>query len=193
MIAVFLRGEIDSVRFRPEILAALQSHGATVDLLVAPDTDDSGENAVRRAVLDDTRGYARREGLFQGFPEDVRWEWVALSRDELAEVRFIDWSYWLELSGGTRRPSDAAARILAGIEAFGVSNDGFLELEAKLRGGAEFPALILVSSSEQGGDVVVEGHARLTAMALAPDAVPAEIDVLRGVSASMGRWGNYGA
>lgn len=192
MIAVFLRGEVDSERFRPGILAALHSRGAAVGLVVAPNTEDSRENAVRRGILDDTRGYLRREGLFQGFPEDAAWEWVALSRDELAHVRYIAWSYWLELSGGTRRPSDAAVRILTGFEAYGVSNSGFLALAAELRGGVAFPAPIVVSSSEQGGDVVLEGHARLTAMALAPDAVPAEVEVLRGVSASMGRWGNYG-
>jgi hypothetical protein len=74
MIAVFLRGEIDSERFRPGILAALRWRGAAVSLVEAPNTEDSRENAVRRGILDDTRGSVRREGLFHGFPEDATWE-----------------------------------------------------------------------------------------------------------------------
>jgi hypothetical protein len=48
----------------------------------------------------------------------------------------------------------------------------------------------MVSSKPEGENVVLEGHARLTAMALAPEALPPEIEVLRGVSPSM-TWWNY--
>jgi len=191
MVAVFLRGELGSDRFGPGVVEALRSRGATAALVTAPDLADAAENALRREVLDETREYTRRVGLFGGFPRDVAWSRVGLTRDEVAAVRYIDWSYWLELSGGSRLPSDAATRISAGIEAYGVGNGGFLELADALRRGAEWAELILVSSTAVGGDVVLEGHARLTAMALAPDALPRELEVLRGVSPAMGEWGNY--
>jgi hypothetical protein len=172
MIAVFLHAELNSDRFGPALDEALARGGADAGLLTSPDLDDAGENALRRALLDETRAYGRREGLFGNFPDGVQWDRVALAPDELMEVRYINYSYWLELSGGTRKPADAATRIRAGIEVFRVPNDGFLELAQDFAAGADWPALIVVSASSEGDDVVLEGHARLTAMALAPEANP---------------------
>jgi hypothetical protein len=61
--------------------------------------------------------------LFDGFPSDVRWTWMAISSAELAQVRYVNYDYWVELSGGTRLASDAAARIRAGAAPFGVPSD----------------------------------------------------------------------
>ena len=41
---------------------------------------------------------------------------------ELTKVRYIEYDYWDELSGGTRLAVDAAARIRAGVTPFGVPN-----------------------------------------------------------------------
>jgi hypothetical protein len=191
MVAVFLSGELDSDHFGPSIRQALRHIGSSAPVVTSPDLANPVENALRRRVLDEHRGYLRREGLFAGFPGDVRWDRVALTPDEIAAVRYIDWSYWLELSGGTRRPSDAAARIRAGVTAYGVPNDGFLELAEELRRGVPWSPLIVVSARPEGEDIVLEGHARLTAMALPRSALPAEIEVLRGVSCSMALWYEY--
>jgi len=191
MVAVFLRGELDSERFAPGIGRALRTAGAQDELITAPDLASAADNALRRRILDETRGYDRRVGLFDGFPNDVRWERVTLTASEVASVLYIDWSYWLELSGGSRRPADAAARIRAGFEAFGVKNDGFHELAAEFRERRAWSELILVSARAEGGDVVLEGHARLTAMALAADAVPRETEMIRGVSPRMVECSEY--
>jgi hypothetical protein len=158
----------------------------------APDLADATENAVRLRVLDETRAYARREGLFGGFPDGVRWRWVALMREELARVLFIHYDYWLELSGGSRRPLDAARRIRAGVEPFGVPNDGFLELADELSQRLPSRELIVVCAGESAPLVVLEGHARLTALALRPEGMPHELEVLLGTSPGMERWGCYG-
>jgi hypothetical protein len=59
------------------------------------------------------RGYGTRTDYFDGFPDDARWQWMAISPAELARVRYIDYDYWVELSGGTRLAVAAAARIRA--------------------------------------------------------------------------------
>jgi hypothetical protein len=159
--------------------------------LTSPNLGDAEENALRRALLEETRAYARREGLFGGFPDDVHWDRVTLTPDELMAVRYINYSYWIELSGGTRRPEDAAERIRSGINVFGVPSEGFLDVARAFADGTEWPELIIVSAVAAGRNVVLEGHVRLTAMALAPDAIPAEVEVIRGVSPRMTEWSEY--
>ena len=104
------------------------------------------------------RGALGSERFAPGFPDDVQWSRVALTPDEIGAVRSINWSDWLEISGGTRRPADAANRIRSGFEASGVANDGFHELAAELRQGRVWSELIVVSAREQGDDDVLEGH-----------------------------------
>jgi hypothetical protein len=191
MIATFLRAELESRRWARTIADALRRCGVRRRVVTSPMLEEAEENALRRRILDETRGYGRREGLFAGFPENVRWDRVVLTREELAAVRYIDYDYWVELSGGSRLPRDAAERIRAGVRVFGVPNDGFLEAAAALAAGARWPELIIVSAVAEGADVVLEGHVRLTACALASDAVPVKAELLRGVSAHIDGWWAY--
>ena len=110
MITVFLRGELGSTRFDAAVDAALAELGADERLVLQPDLEDERENALRRAAA---RDYGRSQGLFHGFPDDVRWQRATLTPDEVLVVRYIDYDYWVELSGGSRRPLDAAERIRA--------------------------------------------------------------------------------
>jgi hypothetical protein len=50
-------------------------------------------------------------GAVRRLPDDVCWQWMAITPAEFARVRFIDYDYWVELSGGTRLAVDAAQRI----------------------------------------------------------------------------------
>ena len=191
MVAVFLGGELRSDRFGPGIRQALSSAGADLRVVTSPDLADAAENALRAQVLEETRAYLRREGLFGGFPDDVQWQRIALTPEELMAVLFIEYSYWNELSGGSRRPLDAAQRIREGVEPFGVSNAGFFDLADELAKGPLPGQLILVTAGGSAPLVVLEGHGRLTAMALRPEVVPPELEALLGTSPSMHGWGCY--
>ena len=182
MVATFLLGELDSERFGPGIRAEIDE-----PLLLEPDLEDEEQNALRSAALEATRAYERRDGLFHGFPDDVRWERVALTPDEVLSLRYIQYSFWNELSGGSRRPLDAAARIRNGIVVFGrLPTEGFLTVAASLSVAA-MPELIVVGGV---GDklVVLEGHVRLTAFALRPELLPPELEVLLGRSPRIVEW-----
>jgi hypothetical protein len=77
---------------------------------------------------------------------------------------------------------------------FGVSSAWALGLAQAVADGARFPPLILVTTGLEGVNdtfVVPEGHARLTAFMLRPDALPPELDVLVGASPKMPDWGLY--
>ena len=184
VIAVFLRGELDSSRYGEKLRAFLARDGRELGVLRSPDLGDAGTNAYRRQLLDEYRAYERREGLFLGFPRGVEWYRAALERDAALDILFINWEWWVELSGGTRRPREAARRICAG-EVAGVTAE---EHEPLARGSAHQPELIAVTTQTHSPLVLVEGHFRLTAYALFPECVPEELEILLGVSDEMGDW-----
>src|SRR6266568_6812175 len=95
MIAVYLQAEFHSSRFRQDIAAHLQKEGIDPHLLQAPDWQNGQENALRRTLLGAYRGYGRNAGYFIGFPTDVRWERATLTRQDLEQVRYIEYDYWL--------------------------------------------------------------------------------------------------
>src|SRR5262249_42155248 len=139
MVAVFLQTEIASTRFAARILAILQRDGRDRRIIDRPHLDEAEENAYRALVLGEPRGYRRDTDVFTGMPDDVRWFRARLTREELGQVRYIEYDYWTELSGGTRLVTDGAARIRQGIEVFGIGNRGFWFLADGLRAGATFP------------------------------------------------------
>jgi hypothetical protein len=187
MVAVFLRTEAASTRFGPAILSLLRRDGQDRRVVDHPDLSDAAEIAYRRRLLGEHRGYGRDADVFTGFPDGVRWYRAVATREELARVRYIDDDYWIELSGGSRRATDAAARIRRGFEAFRVGNGGFWYLADALCAGATFPELILVGTDERAPLVLLEGHSRLTAYCLRPDCTPEELPVLVGYHPEMAK------
>ncbi len=185
MVASFLRGELSSERFGSAIRDQLTAIGQTEELLTRPDLADPRANAARANVLAATRGYREGRELFEFFPVSVPWRRALLAPEELSRVRYIEYSYWNEISGGSRLPSDAARRIRAGVEAFGVPNDRFLAVASAIAGGERFPPLIL-AGVQLGGLVCLEGNLRLTGYALA--GFPVEVECLVGIDRAMGRW-----
>jgi hypothetical protein len=189
MVALFLRTELPAARFRDKLRALLDEAGLPERLITAPNLDDPAENQAREQLLTQHREYGTRTGLFDGFPHDVCWEWLAITPAELATVRYVDYDYWVELSGGTCLAIDAAPRIRAGVAPFGVSSDWALGMAQAVADGALFPPLILVTTGPAGGLVVLEGHVRLTAYMLRPDRLPPELEVLVGSSPDAAGWG----
>ncbi len=191
MVALFLRTELTSVRHRPRIGELLDREALPERLLATPDLTSPIENARRRRLLSAYRGYEPRIGLFDGFPRDVRWDWMTIAPDELLQVRYINYDYWTELSGGSRLARDVPARVRAGVAPFGVSSEWVIGFAETFAAGARFPALILVTPTPAGDLVVLEGHARLTAYAMRPEALPSELEVLLGCSPRMVHWGLF--
>ena len=189
MVALFLRTELPAARSRDDLRALLERDGLPERVVTDPDLGDDAQNQARLRLLTRHRGYGTRSELFDGFPDDVRWQWMAMTPAELARVRFIDYDYWVELSGGSRLAVDAAPRIRAGVAPFGVSSAWALGMAQEVACGARFPPLILVTTGPGSDLVVLEGHARLTAFMLARDRLPPELEVLVGSSPAMTRWG----
>jgi hypothetical protein len=191
MIAIFLRTELSSVRFRQKLELHIQQEKIDTRIVQEPDWHNAAENVLRRKLLGAYRGYGQNRDYFPDFPAQVRWEWVGLSRQELERVRYINWEYWLDLTDGTRMAIDGARNALAGKVVYDVSSDRLVSLAIALRQGARFPPLILVAKDIGAPLVVMEGHARLTAYLIALECIPTELEVIIGYSEQMTEWDCY--
>lgn len=187
MIAKFLQAEINSPRFSAQINKQLAMQQLVANIITDPDTTNATENAARRQILDSYRDFSNRKELFAVFPQQVDWYLEQFDAQQLvSEVKYIDYSYWNELSDHTRSAVVAARNIAAGKEVFGVTNDGFYSASKSLQNGKQFSQLIVVSDFKQS--VVLEGHVRLTAYAMNRDKLPSQIEVIIGYSEEMARW-----
>ena len=185
MIATFLRGELPG-RYGERLRVLLARDGRGEVVLLEPDLDSANDNRYRRALLDEHRAYERRDGLFFGFPRQVDWHRCRLRAEEVLDVLYINWDWWLRLTEGSRRPADAARRIRAG-EVPGITA---AEHEPIAAAAAAEP-LIVVTTPELSRLVALEGHVRLTALALFPDRIPGELEVLLGISDQMAGWSEF--
>lgn len=188
MVGLFLKSEIGSPRWRPRLLEILQELECPVSLLEEPDIARNEHNELRASVLARFRGYGENRDLFEGYPANVAWHWILLDRNELKRIKYVDYSYWNFLSGGSRRPTDAAQTIRKGTEIYGVSNQPSLEGAEAVRCGAVFEAPILVAPDPDGDLVILEGHGRMTVYALAGEDAPHVIRALLGISPGFASW-----
>jgi hypothetical protein len=190
VVLAFLRGELESRRFGQATQVALEACGG-LELVTAPDLDSDDENAARLRALTTTKGWGTNAGLFTGFPTDVSWSHGVLDPDELERVRFIDYSYWVELSGGSRRPADVVTMLASDdlapwVRQVGV--DWCHELAAAVRTTRSMHPLIVVAAPELERIVVLEGHARLTGLYVADLARDVDVIAYVGTSPSISAW-----
>lgn len=196
MIAEFLRQELASYdRYGALIELCLDRVGVSPDIIARPDLANPDQNRARRAVLGCYRGYGQPgPSFFTDFPTaGVRWSWMALDPGEVAATLFI--RYWADIWGSSRVPRELARRIREGDVPEWSVRDGTVD---RIRQGADaisaghrLPPLILVSADGGQTRVAMEGSTRLTAYALAGDALHGEFTVILGTSPDIAHWDEY--
>ena len=168
MICEFLRTEFVSDRFSEQLKKAMNTLSIDEQLLLLADLENEDENALRKDLLGEFRGYSRNKELFENFPSQIEWSMCSFSEEDLAKIRYIDYSYWNELSAGTRSPLTAAKQVRKGITIYGQSTDGFLQAAKYIENGGRFQNMIFLTA-DFNRFVIVEGHLRMTAYALMPN------------------------
>jgi len=189
VVLAFLRAEIDSDRFGAEVRRALLDAGG-LELVRSPDLESEEENLARAHALSVARGWPNSE-LFEGFPEQVEWYHGVLDPEDLERVRFIDYSYWIELSGGSRRPADVLGALRAGrlppwLTELGTS--WCFEFAAQLATVEVVDDLIVMATPDLAELVVLEGHSRLTAIFVGGLQRRLTVRAYLGVSDALEQW-----
>lgn len=188
MISIFLEGEIQSFRFGDKILKQLEKDEKDRSIIDKPDILSNEENEYRKIMLGNYRGYALNKGLFENFPNDIEWKRVILDKQDLLKIKYIDYDYWVDLSGGSRLVADGAKNVVAGVEIFKQPNKNFWEAAKKVEQGASFPEPILVATNIGSDPVILEGHLRLTAYFMKLEYIPKEFSAIVGISENIVKW-----
>lgn len=189
-IKVFLQAEIKSKRFSDPILKAIKELNTNTEIITSPNINDTNENSLRKEILEYTRKFVSRRGLFEGFPNSVQWYRAEVNPEFLLnEIKYIDYDYWIELTDGSRLPKDAVRKIVNNEKVFNVPYDNFIEASEEFQKNGVFEEIIIVSDREQF--VVLEGHLRLTVYALNENILPKKITLIIGISNDMKKWSNF--
>lgn len=191
MIAIFLQAEMDSVRFGKSLDKQLKASRIDPEIIKRPDTTDPEQNKQRRLLLREYRGFGQNKELFENFPKDFVWNTALLDKEDLQLVKYINYDYWVELSGGSRLAADGANNVLKGIEIFNQPNTNFIKAAEALASGIRFPEPILVSKDENSDLVILEGHLRLTAYLMKPEFIPEKLEAVVGFSKDIVKWDLY--
>ncbi|MFF8868318.1 hypothetical protein ACF08B_40535 [Streptomyces sp. NPDC015139] len=169
VVAVWLGAEVHSDRFGALVGSLLQRDGLPAALVTDPDLTDGQANAARLGLLREYRGFDQAdislESYVGGLPvRDLTWWRVRIDAADVARVHYINWDYWVEVTGGTRLAATFASEKLAGP---GEGEPFYTALRDAFVVGASVPEIILVDSGSGTRLVVLEGHVRATAMAMA--------------------------
>lgn len=182
MVAAFLKAEFSSVRFGNELKEAMGMLGTTEGLVSDPNIEDEAENELRARVLGEYRGYRQNRKIFKGFPDNLTWYEAELTRAEIGDLHYVDYSYWNELTDHTHRVKDAVANINKGKVVFNVNHDRFWAVTEDIRQGKhDFEPMIVWGDSQDSTLTILEGHLRATAYGLAGAKAPAIIKVIIGL------------
>ncbi len=181
MVAAFLKAELYSERFAGDLKKVMNNLGVAEQLIASPDTQNDQENDLRAKTLGDYRGYEQNREIFTDFPDDLTWYNAALTRDEIGNLQYVDYSYWNELTDHTHLVKDAVKNIQQGKVVFDVSNERFLKLVDKIRNNEHnFEPIILWGKDKHSPLTILEGHLRATAFGLAGDEAPESIPAVVG-------------
>lgn len=168
MIYEFLKMEFTSDRYRDKIEAVLSELNTDKYIITDGNIESVEENAIRAEILKRFRGWPDKE-IFENFPNSVQWVWAEFNTDDITKIKYIEYSYWNELSDYTGSPLIAAKTIMSGRTVFDVSNDNALKGTTMIKGGYRFPPMIFLTGKNEDCFYILEGHGRMTVYGLMPD------------------------
>ncbi|MAF20798.1 MAG: hypothetical protein CMI55_03905 [Parcubacteria group bacterium] len=189
--AAILQYNSNSFRFKDRLKELFRQKGLDMKIVTNPDLKSDGENTLRRQFVQSLDGSGIGGYLDKSFPKDVAWKKARLSKEDLQKIKYIDYSYWNELTKNTRLVRDGAKSIKKGVVVFNESNQPFWDAFEALKQGKKFPAPILVTKNDRSDLVVIDGHLRLTVYLLDERYAPDEIETTIGYSENFSSWDLY--
>ncbi|MDE5859793.1 MAG: hypothetical protein K2H23_05345, partial [Oscillospiraceae bacterium] len=92
MIAEFLKAEYRSERFSEQIKETMNALSFNESIILSADLNNDAENAARKKLLGEFRGYGLNRELFERFPTEISWSLCNFVSGDLNQIRYINYS-----------------------------------------------------------------------------------------------------
>lgn len=191
VILAWLQAEIESTDFQAYLIGN-PPNPANLSLALkaarTPDLHDETQNQLRRQIITSAYGFGTGAGSFEGLGPDLRWRKVRLTTDEVSEMLYMRRDGpWHLLSPVTRKVAEGATNI-GHVFTGDSTNMVVLSLASGLCHSDKKVPEIIALRRPDGALVILEGHARATAIVLEAHRFPHGAQAYVGEGASVAGW-----
>ena len=191
VILAWLQAEIESPEFQAYIVGNPPNPAnlsAALKAARSPDLRDEHQNGLRREIITSVYGFGQSAGSFQGLANDLKWRRLRLSTDEVGELLYArQGAAWPILAPATRKVAEGATNV-GHVFTGDQTNMVVLSLASGLcHSNKKVPEIIALRRPD-GQLVILEGHARATAITLEAHRFPKGVDAYVGDGPSVANW-----
>jgi hypothetical protein len=191
VILAWLQAEIESLDFQQYIVGDPPNPAYLATALKAartPNLKDAEQNELRRRIIAKTHGFGLGAGSFQGLANDIRWRRFRLTTGEVGEMLYASHSgAWVILAPVTRKVAEGANNI-GHVFTGDQTNMVVLSLASGICHAEKKVPEIIALRRADGRLVILEGHARATAITLEAHRFPHGVEGYVGDSPSVATW-----
>jgi len=191
VILAWLQAEIESPDFQAFVIGNPPNPATLSAVLKAarsPDLKDPAQNQLRREVITAVYGFGQGTGSFQGLAGDIVWRRFRLTTDDVGELLYArQGASWPILAPATRKVAEGATNV-GHVFTGDQTNMVVLSLASGLcHSGKKVPEIIALRRPD-GAFVILEGHARSTAIVLEAHRFPDGVHAYIGDGPSVANW-----
>jgi len=143
---------------------------------------------LRREIITSVYGFGQSAGSFQGLANDLKWRRLRLSTDEVGNLLYArQGAAWPILAPATRKVAEGATNV-GHVFTGDQTNMVVLSLASGLCHSDKKVPEIIALRRPDGQLVILEGHARATAIVLEAHRFPKGVDAYVGDGPSVANW-----
>ena len=191
VILAWLQAEIESPDFQVYLVGNPPNPAnlsAALKAARTPDLRDSEQNELRRQIITAVYGFGQSAGSFQGLGADIGWRRFRLSTDEVGELLYArQGAAWPILAPATRKVAEGATNV-GHVFTGDSTNMVVLSLASGLCHSDKKVPEIIALRRPDGHLVILEGHARATAIVLEAHRFPNGVQAYVGDGPSVANW-----
>ena len=191
VILAWLQAEIESPDFQAYLIGNPPNPAnlsAALKAARSPDLRDAEQNAYRRQIITAIYGFGQGSGTFEGLANDLKWRRWRLSTTDVAEMLYARHEgAWHLLSPATRKVAEGATNV-GHVFTGDSTNMVVLSLASGIcHSDKKIPPLIALRRPDEQL-VLLEGHARATAIVLEAHRFGGGVEAFVGEGPSVANW-----
>lgn len=191
VILAWLQAEIESADFQAFIVGNPPNPAnlsAALKAARSPNLRDEEQNAFRRDMISSVYGFGKGTGTFEGLTDDLKWHKAHLTTDEVGEMLYARRDGpWKLLSPVTRKVVEGATNV-GHVFTGDQTNMVVLSLASGMCHWDKKVPEIIALHRPDGALVLLEGHARATAIVLESHRFRDGVNVYVGDGPSVANW-----